>query len=119
MTEIELLIFLANETHTTMSVAKIQVEQIADVEEVKLALLGIDRLMTFTSFAHLDARGNVIAWISEIRNALVPARMHLAKLTQPQAEQAVKSIDRLLEFVIECDNETKQRAYGDSEKTSH
>ncbi|HKP08493.1 MAG TPA: hypothetical protein VJU58_14665 [Microbacterium sp.] len=44
-----------------------------------------------------------IALISEVRNALVPARFHLNKVaTSPEATDALTAIQRVLDYATEC-----------------
>src|SRR4029077_6133071 len=73
-------------------------EGIADIHEGVVARGSIRRMLQFTA-----SPISVMAFISEAKNALIPARYHLCKVSRlPQAEAARAAIQVLLDFVTVC-----------------
>lgn len=94
----ELLASMVHQARTLLQPAYDALEGITDDREGVVARASIRRMLKFT-----EKPLSVVAFISEAKNALVPARYHLCKINKlPQAEAARVAIQSLLDFVTGC-----------------
>lgn len=94
----EMLASMANQARELLQPAYDGLEGLADIHEGVAARMGIRRMLKFTA-----SPISVGAFISEARNALIPARYHLCKVSRlPQAEAARIAIQKLLDFIAAC-----------------